>query len=189
MKYIFFIIGTLLAFNACNASKNAEQEQNTTQTPKPIEKQVLEGELVGKVKLEYLTEPPYANWFNDYKTYKPKPEIIAQLKEPMEDVKLEVFFGTWCIDSQREVPSLVAILNAIDYDVDSVTFIGVGDGGEFHKKSPDGEEVGKNINYVPTIIFYRNGKEINRIVEQTRETLEEDMLNIVTGEDYSHYYN
>jgi transcriptional regulator with XRE-family HTH domain len=38
------------------------------------------------------------------------------------------------------------------------------------------------------VIFYKDGKEIGRYVEFARETLEKDMLAIVSGKSYKHSY-
>ncbi|MEM1407485.1 MAG: hypothetical protein AAGG59_11970, partial [Bacteroidota bacterium] len=54
--------------------------------------------------------------------------------------------------------------------------------------SPGREESGQNIHRVPTFIFHKNGEEIGRIVESPKESLEVDMLKIVTGENYMPKY-
>jgi hypothetical protein len=56
------------------------------------------------------------------------------------------------------------------------------------KDTPQGYETDFNIEYVPTIIFYRNGEVLNRIVEYPQITLEKDMLAILKGEPYKHAY-
>jgi len=45
-----------------------------------------------------------------------------------------------------------------------------------------------NITNIPTFIFYKNGKEMHRIVESPMESLEKDMLKIITGQPYKHAY-
>ena len=42
--------------------------------------------------------------------------------------------------------------------------------------------------YVPTIIFYRDGLEIGRFVEFAQVSLEKDILAIVSGVGYKHSY-
>ena len=49
-------------------------------------------------------------------------------------------------------------------------------------------EKGLNITNVPTFIFYKNGKEVNRIVESPRVSLEQDMIDIINGNNYKHIY-
>lgn len=45
-----------------------------------------------------------------------------------------------------------------------------------------------NIQFVPTIIFYKNEKEVGRFVEFAQESLEEDIAKIVSGEKYKNPY-
>ena len=45
----------------------------------------------------------------------------------------------------------------------------------------DPEVEGLDINFVPTFIFYKAGEEIGRIIEMPYETLEKDMLELVSA--------
>jgi hypothetical protein len=56
------------------------------------------------------------------------------------------------------------------------------------KNTPQNYEEGLGITNVPTFIFYKDGKELNRIVEFPIEDLESDMLKILQGEPYKHAY-
>jgi uncharacterized protein YcsI (UPF0317 family) len=56
------------------------------------------------------------------------------------------------------------------------------------KKTPTGSAKENDITNVPTFIFYRDGKEINRIVESPVAFLEDDILAILSGADYKHTY-
>ena len=57
------------------------------------------------------------------------------------------------------------------------------------KDTPAGTEKGFDLEYVPTIIFLKDGKELNRIVEYTQgETLEDDFITILKGESYTPAY-
>ena len=65
----------------------------------------------------------------------------------------------------------------------------VSDLDEDYKQSPNPEAKGLNIHRVPTFIFYKDAKEIGRFVERVRESLEKDMLKIVSGQEYKHFYD
>ena len=52
------------------------------------------------------------------------------------------------------------------------------------KQTPDHLEKDFDLKTVPTILFYKDGKEIGRYLEYPRETLEKDILKIVTGKKY-----
>ena len=52
----------------------------------------------------------------------------------------------------------------------------------------EGLEEGLDIQRTPTFIFFKNGVEIGRIVETPRDSLENDILKIVSGQEYKHSY-
>ena len=89
--------------------------------------------------------------------------------------------GTWCGDSKREVPRFYNILETAQFPLDRLTLVAVSGNRDTYKQSPGGEEEGLSIHRVPTFIFYKNGQEINRIVESPVETLEADIAAIVKG--------
>jgi thiol-disulfide isomerase/thioredoxin len=93
--------------------------------------------------------------------------------------------GTWCGDSRRETPRFYKVLEQTDFDLNNFELITVNK----DKKTPDNLQEGLNIIRVPTFIFYKQGKEVGRYVEFPRETLEKDILKIVTGQPYKHSYD
>jgi thiol-disulfide isomerase/thioredoxin len=92
--------------------------------------------------------------------------------------------GTWCEDSQLETPRFYKLLDSLKFDPNKLTMITVNRA----KKTPDNLQEGLNIFRVPTFIFYKKNKEIGRFVEYPRETLENDILKIVSGQPYKHSY-
>ena len=97
---------------------------------------------------------------------------LAALKTPYQ---ISVFFGTWCHDSEREVPRLIDIVKATNNDNLQLTLISIDQG----KKDPDGKTTQHNIKYTPTIIIEKNGKELGRIVEYPKKSLEEDIVALI----------
>jgi hypothetical protein len=69
------------------------------------------------------------------------------------------------------------VLDAWQFPDAKVTFIGVDDA----KQSPVGEYVNLDIKRVPTFIIYKNNIEAGRIIENPTTSLEQDMVNILTG--------
>jgi len=96
--------------------------------------------------------------------------------------------GTWCGDSKKEVPKLYKVLEACNFPEEQLTVIAVNRSADMYKQSPKHEEKGLNIHRVPTIIFYKDGKEINRIVEHPVKSFEKDIQNIVTVNTYKSNY-
>ncbi len=69
------------------------------------------------------------------------------------------------------------ILDEVHYPKDSVKIYTVDRGLHGYK----GDVKPFDVERVPEFIFYRDGKEIGRIVESPKETLEKDMLKILKG--------
>lgn len=142
--------------------------------------------LVGTASLDSLLNKPFDSWFEEnYKAANPDPATVQAIAPLLKDVEIDAFIGTWCEDSQREVPKFVKILEGAGYPVDEVRVVTM----TREKTTPQHYEEGLDVTNVPTFIFYKNGKEMNRIVEFPIKTLESDMLAILKGEPYKHAYD
>ena len=141
-------------------------------------------DLIGDIALDDLKNEPFTEWFNtEYENYTPFGKTITKLNALIESTSVAIFMGTWCSDSQMHVPAFFRILDEIEFSGD-VRIVGVDE----DKKTPSGSATENDINYVPTFIFYKKSKEINRIVESPVAFLEDDMLAILSGADYKHTY-
>lgn len=141
--------------------------------------------LLGLATVEGLKQEPFEAWYNEnYEAYKLNDSLLPYVKDNLKDVKIKTYMGTWCGDSQRETPHFIKILEAVDFNFDNFELIAV----HTNKKTPKGLEEGFNITNVPTFIFYKNDEELNRIVEFPIESLEEDILKIISNQPYEHAY-
>lgn len=133
--------------------------------------------LIGGVDKSAFQNEPFSEWFNkEYDSYQTNPEMIKEFKSKLKRYRIEIFMGTWCEDSQREFPRFLKIIEEAKFPESRMTIYAVNES----KKSFYGEEIGKDIRFVPTFIFYRGGKEVGRIVESpVSSLLEEDILMIV----------
>ena len=146
--------------------------------------------LVGKINVDAFDTSPYTAWYSkNYDDYQVEEKIIAPHKSTLESFKILVFMGTWCGDSKRQVPRFIKILEHLDFSMENLIIVAVDRRNGYYKKSPTGEEWGLNIIKVPTFIFYKNGKEVNRIVESPIETLEKDMVKILSANAYTPNYS
>lgn len=118
----------------------------------------------------------FNTWTTEYNNYQPDFETLDSLEGKLEDVNIKIVFRSTCSDSREQLPRLFKILNELNYNVNSITLIGV----DREKKGLSNEAEGLNIEFVPTIIFYKNGIEIGRIVETPVESLEKDLLRIIS---------
>jgi thiol-disulfide isomerase/thioredoxin len=146
--------------------------------------------LYGAITIDSLTVAPYDKWFaTGYDIYKPNVETVALLKkQSLKDYSIQIFLGTWCGDSKREVPRFMKLTNEIGIPANNIKIITVGDGDSLYKQSPQHEEKGLGIFRVPAFIIYKNGVEINRINEYPVNSLEKDVLNIINNQPYTPNY-
>ncbi|MEO5684764.1 MAG: tetratricopeptide repeat protein [Chitinophagaceae bacterium] len=147
------------------------------------------GMLLGTHTKEDLQQAPYAAWFNkNYGDYIIDSPAIARLKPLLQNKQFEIFLGTWCGDSKREVPRMLKLLEYAGVQASQVKLIMVDNHDGTYKQSPTHEEKGKSIHRVPTLIMYDDKKELNRIVEYPVVSLEQDLLAIATAAQYQPNY-
>ena len=167
MKNIIFVL--LLVFS----SHLFAQELNKTIIDPKLEKEVL----IGKCDREGLKSEVFAEYYNEgYNNYVPDENIIRQLKKKKKGLNITIVMGSWCGDSKDQVPKFYKILDQIGFKESKVELISV-DGVK-----TAGDEVisGLNIQRVPTFLFYKDGREIGKIVETPTSSLEKDMLLILS---------
>ncbi|MFP2996357.1 thioredoxin family protein [Spongiivirga sp. MCCC 1A20706] len=141
--------------------------------------------MVGPANRAGLEKEPFSYWFGkNANNYVADDTSIQEIKPLLKNVSIKLFMGTWCEDSQREVPNFYKIMDAASFNYNKLELIAV----TRDKTTPQELEKGLNIINVPTIILYKDGKEINRIVEFPIESLEKDMLAILSGNEYKHAY-
>ncbi|MGJ8667481.1 MAG: TlpA family protein disulfide reductase [Patiriisocius sp.] len=191
MLFSFLIILTIACKNKTKETTDTQAQTEEISEEQQINTLVDDPEnqgdkmLLGLVNQEGFKNKGLFPWmYEEFESYKPEPSIFDELRKQLDDVTIKVFMGTWCEDSQREIPRLYKILHIADYDLSGMEIIAV----SHDKDTPSGFEKGLDIEYVPTIIFYRNGKELGRFVEYAQENLEKDMLTILKGDPYKHAY-
>ena len=86
----------------------------------------------------------------------------------LDGIKIKILFGTWCHDSQREVPKFLRLLEDINLKPEMISLIGL----NYTKNEPLNRGKILNINRTPTIIFYKDEIEIGRIEESPKILLE-----------------
>ena len=145
--------------------------------------------LLGKIDKEGLTSKSYNEWFTEnYNNYDLNEDLIKEIAKTLNNYQITIFMGTWCGDSKLEVPRFYKILEACNYPMEQLNVIALSRKPYMYKKSPNHYEAGLNIHRVPTFIFYKNRNEVNRIIEHPIETLENDILKIITHNNYESRY-
>lgn len=145
------------------------------QAAKPQTDSTAERVLTGKISLSELRDST-VTWFGDnYKDYRVNAAFLDSLKESLDRISLRVFMGTWCSDSQLQMPRLIKILDLIKFPEDRLEIYGL----DKDKKCPGFDLKALGINLLPTIIVLRDDTELGRINESPEESLEEDLLRIL----------
>ena len=116
----------------------------------------------------FLEHPSFEESFNQY-------EVREVAEKIPTDVSVLIFFGTWCHDSQREVPRMLKILEAVGLSEDHIKMVTL----DFSKTDPGGLAVANGVEFTPTFIFFRQQDEIGRIIERPATTLEEAMVELL----------
>ena len=124
--------------------------------------------LLGTFDSDSLKAEPHRSWFTtEYEAYILQQELLDSLRAWWTDVTIDIYLGTWCSDSRREVPRILKILDHLGTPTEHLRMVGL----DRKKASPGQEEEGMNIHHVPTFIFYLDQVEIGRIIETPIETL------------------
>ncbi|MBK1438632.1 thioredoxin family protein [Parapedobacter sp. ISTM3] len=146
--------------------------------------------LLGHCSPSMMQGGIYREWYDrSYDGYTIDSGLAKQFAPLLDGKVIEVFAGSWCGDTRREIPRLMKLLNSSNFDTTQLKLIFVDNSRDLYKQSPQHEEAGKAIHRIPTIIVYEDGKELNRIVETPVNSLEQDLLDILSGKPYvSNYY-
>lgn len=115
-------------------------------------------------------------WKDNYMRYRVDESLLDTLKAKIGDnLKIDVYLGTWCSDSLNNVPKFIKIIEAAAENL-PVNYYNV-------KRKPSSDVKyyveDLKVERVPTFIFYRDDKEIGRIVENPTNSLIEDFLEII----------
>ncbi|WP_165735995.1 thioredoxin family protein [Pseudoalteromonas sp. C8] len=112
----------------------------------------------------------YDKFNEQYKAFTPTAQDIA-LMQKLEGKELIVLFGTWCHDSEREVPRLIKLLDESKVQLASIEYVAVG----YNKQDDAGIAQANDLQYTPTFIVKDNGKELVRVIEKPTGTLAQDL--------------
>ncbi len=185
MKTLLYAAAIIFAA-ACH---RASIPMGTNQVNKEIKNENGQLILAGKATPYAMQMPNYKAWYDQsYQSYIVDTVSARQLQPLLKGKIVEIFLGSWCGDSRREVPRMLKILALAGLDTNHIPLVFVDNTEKNYKQSPQHEERGKNIHHVPTFIVYDKKTELGRIVESPVVSLEKDMLAILTLQAYEPHY-
>lgn len=112
-----------------------------------------------------------------YVEYAPKSDAVQTLHNFSQPLEIKVFFGDWCKDSKRHVPSFTKTMEFSDNKNIQVTYINI----DRQMKEPADLLTGWNIENVPTFVVLLSGTEIGRVIETPKVSIEQDLAEILAG--------
>jgi hypothetical protein len=184
-RTVLIIMATVILLCSCRTKQPVSETKSVIQQAEEVRttdfsKQITW--LLGYFPGERLEMPPYSEWFlKGYDSYHLNSGVVNKLADISKNgITIKIVLGTWCPDSRREVPRFMRILDIWEFPMEKVTFIGVDNA----KLSPVGEYEGLHIERVPTFVFYKNNIELGRIIENPVSSLEQDMVNILSRNEY-----
>jgi cyclophilin family peptidyl-prolyl cis-trans isomerase len=129
--------------------------------------------LLGPIQWEELAA--LTVWQEEYDAAQPNPAALEMLRSAAQSYRIVTVLGSWCHDSQREVPRLVKVLDQLDGPVFSHEMIGV----DRTRRIDDAElaafaGVERTVDLVATIVVFDDtGVELGRVVETAERPIEE----------------
>ncbi len=132
--------------------------------------------FTGQFSFTDLQQEETFKWMAEgIEAYQPNAEDIGYLKAELNKYRLVVFMGTWCEDSHNLIPKLHKVLTEAGYPIQKLTLYGL----DREKKGKDTAHEEYKVLYVPTIIVLSDGKEVGRITETVRKSVEADLSAII----------
>jgi thiol-disulfide isomerase/thioredoxin len=138
--------------------------------------------LIGLCNREGLQSDLFNSFYEkEYNAYSPETKTMDLIKKnpKLYNIIIYMVMGSWCEDSQQQVPRFFKIIDQIAFDENDMTVFCV----DRNKKTPKNETDQYNITLVPTFIFYYHGNEIGRIIEKPKVSLEKDFLSFLESID------
>jgi thiol-disulfide isomerase/thioredoxin len=130
--------------------------------------------------LGWQTPDTISSYNSQYTTranaYQPQAAAVAELKQQSADVKVTVYFGSWCPFCQQKVPMMMRLARELAGSKVKVDFYGLPQGF-----SNDAQAQRFGVKQVPTGIVFKNGKEIGRINNDGWAAPETTLKNLVSG--------
>ena len=132
--------------------------------------------MIGYCTLQGISDTGFLSaYLKEYDNFITKKELRSQMYSLLDGISVTIVMGTWCSDSREQVPRFFRMFNDLEHSFADPTIICV----DRDKKAGDVSLEGLNILKVPTFIVYYKGKELGRIVETPKTTMDQDFLNIL----------
>jgi len=106
--------------------------------------------------------------------YSPDPAALDSLRSLSREVAIEVFLGTWCSDSKDHVAEFFKVLELADTPLLRPVYVAVPE--DRARRAPYFH--GLAVEKIPTFVVTVDGREVGRIVEHPKMSVEADLVAI-----------
>ncbi|MFA6571067.1 MAG: thioredoxin family protein [Bacteroidota bacterium] len=164
MKYLLLVLIALF-FVSCSSAKYSV-------TKEPEGKSIIKGVLSWEDWQEEAGWSSYASV-----GYTPNKSITKDIAEYVisKNLSFVIFAGSWCGDSETELPKIYKLLTLAGVFNDRIELWGV----DREKLEPSGNAEFFKIEKVPTVIVMTGEKEIGRVVEMPKTSWDSDIMEII----------
>jgi thioredoxin 1 len=131
---------------------------------------------IGKITAQELMSA-YPEFAKEYNDFKPSAEQLKDI-QALAGKDIVTLFGTWCHDSEREVPRLLKLLELGNVQVKQLTLYAV----SRQKDDPNGYSEKYQLMYTPTIVVNDGPREIARVVERPEGSLAGDLAEQINSD-------
>ncbi len=161
------LIMMAIALSACKTNSSHQQNEHS---PSRFEKHM---DAAGPITIDELQ----SNYpiFSVKRHQELQLSAVEQLNAVTTPTQIIAYFGTWCHDSQREIPNLIKLKKQLNNPNIQLQLIAL----DRNKSDSQGLAKKAKVKYTPTIVVYQNQEEKGRIVESTSEPIEVELLNII----------
>jgi thiol-disulfide isomerase/thioredoxin len=136
--------------------------------------------LIGPTDTKGMQNPIFVkDWESAVEAYIPEKDFVKSLKrffKRHKEYSIIVFYSSWCGDSKKHMPHFVKLMQSAK--IKNVEYTAL----NRKKALPEQDISDFNIERVPTFIVFKADKEVGRIIETPKVSLEADLFNIISKE-------
>lgn len=133
-------------------------------------------DLYGSVSKEDVLS--ISTFEKNFQSYQPNQTQIDKMAS-LQDLDVVVMFGSWCHDSEREVPRLLKLLETSGVELASFQLIAV----DRSKEDSSGIAKQLGLRYTPTFVALKNDEELARIIERPQKDIASDFYKQLTNKE------